>query len=176
MASSPTVPPEGPANPARPLPAWARDLIDLYESNAASQFIIYGNVNDRMVFPCGPRGELRLGSLSDFLLNVLLARFDVVLSYDLGNGIRVEKGAEKFASWPAFKENQTLPKAPRAAVDTLTHYFRYCANLARVSQETAQVGCLSRARTCWPRGWKAASITTSTPWPRWSVTGPVTAC
>jgi hypothetical protein len=120
-------------------------LIDLYESNAASQFIIYGNVNDRMVFPVGPRGELRLGTLSDFLLNVLLARFDVVLSYDLGNGIRVEKGGEKFASWPAFKENQTLPKAPRAAVDTLTHYFRYCANLARVSQDATQVGCLVKS-------------------------------
>ncbi len=147
MTSSPsaTVPPEGPAGPARPLPAWAHNLIDLYESNAASQFIIYGNVHDRMVFPCGPRGELRMGTLSDFLLNVLLARFDVVLSYDLGNGIRVEKGGEKFASWPAFKENQTLPKTPRAAVDTLTHYFRYCANLARVSQDTLQVGCFIKS-------------------------------
>ena len=29
------------------------------------------------------RGDLRLGTLSDILLNVLLARFDVVLSYDL---------------------------------------------------------------------------------------------
>jgi AAA+ superfamily predicted ATPase len=127
------------------LPAWARDLIDLYESNAASQFIIYGNVHDRMVFPAGPRGELRLGTLSDFLLNVLLARFDVVLSYDLGNGIRVEKGGEKFASWPAFKENQTLPKSPRAAIETLTHYFRYCANLARVSQDALQVGCFIKS-------------------------------
>jgi hypothetical protein len=116
-------------------------LIDLYESNAASQFIVYGNVHDRMVFPSGPRGELRLGTLSDFLLSGLLARFDVVLSYDLGNGIRVEQGGDKFSNWPAFKENQILPKSPRAAVDTLTHYFRYCANLARVSPENLQVGC-----------------------------------
>jgi hypothetical protein len=35
---------------------------------------------------------------------VLLPRFDVVLSYDLGNGIRVEKGGEIFSSWPALKE------------------------------------------------------------------------
>jgi ATPase family associated with various cellular activities (AAA) len=140
-SSNAQIPAEEPANPPRPLPAWARDLIDLYESNAASQFIIYGNVHDRMVFPAGPRCEPRLGTLSDFLLNVLLARFDVALSYDLGNGIRVEKGGEKFSTWPAFKENQNLPKAPRPAVDTLTHYFRYCANLARVSQDALQVGC-----------------------------------
>jgi len=33
---------------------------------------------------------------------MLLRRFDVVLSYDLGNGIRVEKGGEVFSKWPDF--------------------------------------------------------------------------
>src|SRR5262245_221047 len=85
---------------ARALPLWARGLAESYESNAASQFIIYGNISDRMVLPnaAGPR----LGALPDFLLGALLSRFDVVLGYDIGNGIRVEKGAETFSKWPHF--------------------------------------------------------------------------
>src|SRR5262245_36955784 len=129
-----------PTNQVSGLPTWARTLADLYESNAASQFIVYGNISDRMVVP-SPSAQ-RLGTLSDFLLGVLLPRFEVVLSYDLGNGIRVEKGAEVFSKWPHFQESQKDWKAPRPAVETLTRYFRYCANLARLNQPTAQVGCI----------------------------------
>ncbi|HEV3040217.1 MAG TPA: AAA family ATPase [Candidatus Angelobacter sp.] len=125
-------------HPRADVPQWARELIDLYESNASSQFIIYGNVNDRMVLPASP---MRLGSLRDFLLDVLMPRFDVVLSYDIGNGIRVEKGGEIFSQWPYLKENAQLPKIPLLAVETLTRYFRYCANLARLKQNSIQVGC-----------------------------------
>ena len=135
-------PPQSPAASARgpALPGWARSLADLYESNAANQFIIYGNISDRMVLPAPPTP--RLGGLSDFLLGVLLPRFDVVLSYDVGNGIRVEKGGETFSKWPHFQESQKDWKAPRAAVETLTRYFRYCANLTRLNQPATQVGCI----------------------------------
>ena len=122
------------------LPSWARSVADSYESNAASQFVIYGNINDRMVLPSPPAP--RLGVLPDFLLGALLSGFDVVLSYDLGNGIRVEKGAEIFSRWPHFQESQKDWKAPRAAVETLTRYFRYCANLTRLNQPAIQVGCI----------------------------------
>lgn len=126
--------------PARTLPSWARLVADSYESSAASQFVIYGNINDRMVLP-GPPAP-RLGALPDFLLGVLLSGFDVVLSYDLGNGIRVEKGAELFSKWPHFQESQKDWKVPRPAVETLTRYFRYCANLMRLNQPAVQVGCI----------------------------------
>jgi hypothetical protein len=43
-----------------------------------------------------------------------LTRFDVVLSYDLGNGIRVEKGAELFQAASVSGESEGL-KAPRPA-------------------------------------------------------------
>ena len=122
------------------LPQWARAIAESYESNAASQFVIYGNISDRMVLP-GPPAP-RLAGLSDFLLGVLLSRFDVVLSYDLGNGIRAEKGAEVFSKWPHFQESQKDWKAPRPAVETLTRYFRYCANLTRLNQPAVQVGCI----------------------------------
>jgi hypothetical protein len=121
------------------LPQWALDAIQLYESNAANQFIIFGNVNDQMVVP-SPTAHL--AGLTDFLLQMLLSRFDVVLSYDIGNGIRVEKGGDIFSRWPQIKEDPNLPKAPRPAVETLTHYFRYTANLARLNRERVQVGCI----------------------------------
>src|SRR5262249_40678482 len=122
------------------LPAWAQTLIELYESNAASQFLLYGNISDSVLLQT-PNGPC-LGALSEFLLTGLLTRFDVVLSYDLGNGIRIEKGAELFSKWPAFQESQKDWKTPRPAVETLTRYFRYCANLKRLNQPTAQVGCI----------------------------------
>src|SRR5215468_4862591 len=135
------VPPQITAgNLARSLPAWARNLAEAYESNAASQFIVYGNISDRMVLP-NASGQ-RLGALPDFLLGALLCRFDVVLSYDIGNGIRVEKGAEIFAKWPHFQESQKDWKAPRPAIESLTRYFRYCANVTRLNQPSVQVGCI----------------------------------
>ena len=38
---------------ASALPEWAKELITLYESDSANQFILYGNVNDRLVLPLG---------------------------------------------------------------------------------------------------------------------------
>jgi ATPase family associated with various cellular activities (AAA) len=140
MATSGTAIPDQAPRPK--LPQWALDAIQLYESNAASQFIVYGNVSDQMVVP-SPAAHL--GGLSDFLLQVLLSRFDVVLSYDIGNGIRVEKGGEIFSRWPQLQQDPNLPKAPRSAIETLTHYFRYTANLARLNRERVQVGCIIKS-------------------------------
>ena len=122
------------------LPAWARTLIERYESNASSQFLLYGNTADSVLLQTA--NGSKLGALPEFLISGLLTRFDVVLSYDLGNGIRIEKGAELFSKWPAFQESQKDWKAPRPAIESLTRYFRYCANLTRLSQPTAQVGCI----------------------------------
>lgn len=117
------------------LPDWARDVIDLYESGACAQFILHGNVSDRLLLATAD-GKSRVVTLDEFLRERLLARFDVVLSYDLGNGIRVEKGGERFAEWPAAKEGM-LPKAPREAIHVLTHYLRFCANLSQLKPQRA---------------------------------------
>lgn len=125
------------------LPAWATKLVALYESHAANQFLLYGNVNDRFVLGSGDKRQL--GSLYEFLTRVMLPRFDVVLSYDLGNGVRIEKGGETVTKWPAFKESPELPRAPRAATEWLTRFFRYSANLARLGQESHQIGFYMKA-------------------------------
>lgn len=126
------------------LPPWAGQLVEQYESNSANQFIIYGNIHDKMLIPSGTglTQSAKIGTITDFLIEVLLPSFDVVLSYDLGNGIRIEKGGPVFSQWPAFQEQPNLPKTPRAAVETLTHYFRYVANLGRLKQQVSQVAVL----------------------------------
>jgi len=87
-------------------------------------------------------GAAAPGGLRDFLLAVLLAPFDVVLSYDLGNGIRVERGGEIFSTWPAGQRLGELPRAPRAAVEVLTHFLRYAANLGRLGKPAPRVAVL----------------------------------
>jgi hypothetical protein len=125
------------------LPDWARRLVSLYESHAANQFILYGNVNDRFVLPTGDTPEI--GTLDAFLRKVMMPRFDVILTYDLGNGLRVEKGGEIVAKWPGMRDGAELPRAPRAAVELLTHFFRYSANLARLGRESFQIGFVMKA-------------------------------
>ncbi|MBN8526485.1 MAG: ATP-binding protein [Planctomycetes bacterium] len=128
--------PQAAARPPRP--AWAEGIALGYESGASSQFILHGNVADRFPLPRTAGGE-DSGTLTDYVVTSLLARFDVVLTYDVGNGARVAKGGDAFAQWPHWKQDQTLPKAPRAAVEWLTHYARYAANLARLGQRRLQV-------------------------------------
>ena len=74
---------------------------------------------------------------------MLLPSFDVVLSattWETAYGSK--KVGAVFSQWPAFQENPNLPKTPRAAVETLTHYLRYIANLARLKQQSSQVAVL----------------------------------
>lgn len=125
---------------AFPLPAWAAELTASYESGACNQFILHGNVNDRMLIEA--TGQARLGTLRDFLLQVLLDPFEVVLSFDLGNGIRVEKGGEIFSQWPPLKQAPELSKQPREAVEALTRYLRYVANLGRLGKQAPAVACI----------------------------------
>ena len=118
------------------LPTWASEVIDLYESGACAQFILHGNVDDRVMLPVSGAAP-RIVSLDVFLRERLLGKFDVVISYDLGNGIRVEKGGDRFAEWPPVANDVILAKAPREAIIVLTHYLRFCANIARLKPEKA---------------------------------------
>lgn len=121
-------------------PEWAKELVSLYESGAANQFILHGNVSDRFLLPV--EGPSRLGDLTDFLLNVLLPGFDVVFGYDLGNGLRVEKGGDLLVDWPRIKDTPTLPRQPLSSAEVVTHYFRYVANMALLKGPPIQVAAI----------------------------------
>ena len=118
------------------LPPWATEVIDLYESGACSQFILHGNVDDLLLLPVSGAAP-RIIALDGFLRERLLARFDVVIRYDVGSGIQVEKGGERFAEWPPAAKEAALPKTPREAIQVLTVYLRFCANLARLKPDKA---------------------------------------
>jgi hypothetical protein len=122
-----------------PLPAWAKELVELYESGAYNQFVLHGNVQDLLLVG---EGEAPLGSLTEFLRSALLPRHDIVLSYDLGNGVRILHGGEALADWGPLRDAKEMPRAPRAGVEWITQCFRYCANLARLGRRRLHVACL----------------------------------
>ncbi|HEY8901728.1 MAG TPA: ATP-binding protein [Chthoniobacterales bacterium] len=120
------------------LPSWAAELALLYKSEAANQFLLCGNVADEFPLEDGRPS----GGLEDFLLGALLPGFEVVLAYDLGNGLRVLKGGETFSKWRGAIENLEGRKIPRLAIETITHYLRYVANLGALGQKGPQVAVL----------------------------------
>ena len=122
------------------LPEWAKEMVALYESDAASQFILHGNIHDRHLIATDD--GLVQGTLMEFLLRVLMPQFEVILSYDLGNGLRVQRGGERFKEWPAFQVTPEFPRAPRPAIELVTRYLRYCANLARIGSSRIPAGVI----------------------------------
>ncbi len=114
---------------AQGLLPWAFEISQLYQSQALSQFIIHGNVNDQ--FLCAKGGKTFAGSLTDYLKNNLLGKFKVVIAYDLGNGIQILKGGELMKEW-AGSGLEKMPIIPREVIEYLTYLFRYQGNLLRV--------------------------------------------
>lgn len=74
-------------------PGWAQELADFYFSGSACLFVLHGNVHD--LIHCPPlSGAEEFLSLGDFLATQLFGRWDVILSYDLGRGLRPLAGRE----------------------------------------------------------------------------------
>ena len=67
-------------------PLWARKLQIAFESGASGQFVVHGNVSDRM-----PAGS-RLVNIDHYIQEELLLDSDVIFTYDLGNGLAVVRG------------------------------------------------------------------------------------
>jgi AAA+ superfamily predicted ATPase len=79
------------------LPVWAVEMRDLFKSGSVSQFLLHGNIFDAITTSDLP--EFRLLSLSAFLDEVMFEKYDVVLHYDRGKGIRAIRGAEDWGEW-----------------------------------------------------------------------------
>jgi hypothetical protein len=114
--------------PAAPnVPAWAAELAVAYESGAANQFILYGNVHDRLVVGGA------LVNLADFLQDALLSGFGVVITYDLGNGLAIERGGEQVEQWQGAELRQ-LAREPLPALQWIGRYLRYLGNLRTLTK------------------------------------------
>jgi hypothetical protein len=123
-------------------PAWASDLALAYESGASSQFILFGNVHDRLAV-----GD-RLVNLADFVEHTLLKGFGVVISYDLGNGLSIERGGEIVDKWQG-SELKKLAREPLPAIQWIGRYLRYLGNLRALgvnagSEKTPNVAVILR--------------------------------
>jgi AAA+ superfamily predicted ATPase len=114
------------------LPAWAIEMRDLFKSGSVSQFLLHGNVFDAVATPDLP--EPRLLSLSAFLDEVMFEKYDVILHYDRGKGIRAIRGAEDWGEW--LKSSLGDPasilvqlREPGAAMELIDRYLLRSLNL-----------------------------------------------
>ncbi len=73
-------------------PPWASRLSELYFSGTTSLFVLYGNTHDLVRSEDGT--GRRYGILSEFLAEQLFGRWDLVLHYDLGRGLRAFAGRD----------------------------------------------------------------------------------
>lgn len=117
-------------------PAWSEEIRSLYLSGAASQFILHGNVDDRLILPSENEEEIKLGTVTDFLLGHQLRKFDAILAYDLGHGLQVQTptalGKKAWETWPSNRTEAALPREPRDAIVYMDHFLRYCVNLRQL--------------------------------------------
>tara|TARA_R110002096_G_scaffold147671_22_gene307821 strand:- start:18653 stop:20353 length:1701 start_codon:yes stop_codon:yes gene_type:complete len=116
---------------------WPEEIRSLYLSGSANQFLLHGNVEDRVLLPAEGKEAVRFGNLFDYLIAHQLRKFDAIFSYDLGHGLRVstptKAGKEAYHHWPSAREARAFPKVPRDAVAYMDHFLRYCCNLRQVA-------------------------------------------
>ncbi len=134
-------------------PAWAAELSLAFESGASGQFVLYGNVHDRLAVgePGRAGAATRLVNIERYLQDELLAGFAVVFVYDLGNGLTIDRGGDRIAQWlqgankSAEAAAAPLPREPLDAVRYICRYVRYLANLNALGRgDGAQVAVIVR--------------------------------
>ena len=108
--------------------------------NAANQFVVHGNVQDRLLIGEPGAAGTEVGNLIEFFTRVQLQRFDLVLSYDLGTGLRIEAGEEFFQK---LRFSSEFPKDPAQAIGYLDQFLRFCVNLRRLAPGSPEGGGLA---------------------------------
>jgi AAA+ superfamily predicted ATPase len=109
-------------------PSWAERLGDAYLSGTSCMFLLHGNVRD--LVPVSPPGPAEAwGTVPEFVARELFGRWDVVLAYDVGKGLRPLAGADgnrlrTMVQWLTEKLGPAVnwprdPDAAIAAIDAL---------------------------------------------------------
>jgi hypothetical protein len=114
------------------LPEWAEEMRDLFKSGSVSQFLLHGNVFDTISVPGLP--EPRLLSLSSFLDEVMFEKYDVILHYDRGKGIRAARGVDDWGDWLKLalgdQANSLVQlREPGTAMELIDRYILRSLNL-----------------------------------------------
>ena len=109
-------------------PDWAERLGDAYLSGTSCVFLLHGNVRDAV--PIAPSGATpdaaSWGSLPEFLAREIFGRWDVVLGYDVGRGLRPLAGNDParlrtMAQWLSERLGNASgwPREPEAATGAI---------------------------------------------------------
>ena len=77
---------------SRALPGWAEEIRSTYLRGEAAVFILHGNVFDHILH------EGELVALPEFLVNVLLAKKDVICHYNTSLGVQFRKKEQPIAN------------------------------------------------------------------------------
>jgi hypothetical protein len=114
------------------LPSWAEEMRDLFKSGSVSQFLLYGNIFDVIPTPGVP--ESRLLPLGAFLDEVMFEKYEVILHYDRGKGIRATRGAEDWNDWLRLAlgdqaSTMVQLREPGAAMELIDRYLLRSLNL-----------------------------------------------
>jgi AAA+ superfamily predicted ATPase len=93
LPEGPPAGPQGRASGGVPAwyPDWAERLAAAYLSGTSCVFLLHGNVRD--LVELGPSANA-WGTLAEFVAREIFGRWDVVLGYDVGKGIRPLAGAD----------------------------------------------------------------------------------
>ncbi len=114
------------------LPAWAEEMRSLFRSGSVAQFLLHGNVFD--VVPTSGPGARRLLSLRAFLEDVMFEKYDIVLHYDRGKGIRASRGADDWGEWLRQLLGDkagdiAMTREPGSAMELIDRYLLRTLNL-----------------------------------------------
>ncbi len=114
------------------LPGWVEEMRDLFKSGSVSQFLLHGNVFDTVMTP--GLGEPRMLSLSAFLDEVMFEKYEVILHYDRGKGIRATRGADDWGEWLRLAlgdqaSSMVQLREPGAAMELIDRYLLRTLNL-----------------------------------------------
>ncbi len=112
-------------------PPWAERLGDAYLSGTSCVFLMHGNVRDLVPIaaPAAAADGNAWGTVPDFLAREMFGRWDIVLAYDVGKGLRPLAGPDParlrtMAQWLTERLGNaaTWPRDPDqalAAIDAL---------------------------------------------------------
>ena len=147
-------------------PAWAERLGDAYLSGTSCVFMLHGNVRDLVPVAApaaaGGRDDVAAwGTVSDFLAREMFGRWDIVLAYDVGKGLRPLAGPDparlrsmaqwlterlgNAANWPRdpdqaiaaidaiFERNLIDPPEQRKRIAIVLDYAQYLAPAGEAS-------------------------------------------
>ena len=128
------------------LPDWAHEMRANFRAGSVSQFLLHGAIRD--LVPYTPaEGKTRFLGLEAFLDEVMLGRFDLIVHYDRGKGLRASRGHEillrflkSYDVWNGTqyaKSPAAIPRQPDIALGLLGRLVDWCLAQTQVVNDTA---------------------------------------